>query len=51
MTGQPELIRVKRAVVEFSLGVDAPYTADLLSVSWGRGTLVLNTLHVAEHLD
>ena len=51
MTGQPELIHVDRAVVEFSLGVDAPYTSDLFSVSWGKGTLVLNTLHLAEHLD
>jgi hypothetical protein len=51
MTGQPELVQVERAVVEFSLGVDAPYTSDLLSVSWGKGSLVLNTLHLAEHLD
>jgi hypothetical protein len=51
MTGQPELVHVERAVVEFSLGVDAPYTSDLFSVSCGRGTLVLNTLHLAEHLD
>jgi hypothetical protein len=51
MTGQPELAQVDRAVVEFSLGVDAPYTSDLFSVSWGKGTLVLNSLHLAEHLD
>jgi hypothetical protein len=38
-------------VVEFSLAVDAPYTSDLFSVSYGQGTLVLNTLHLAEHLD
>jgi hypothetical protein len=50
MTGQPELVHVERAVVEFSLGVDAPYTSDLFSVSLGKGTLVLNTLHLAEHL-
>ena len=51
MTGQPELAQVDRAVAEFSLGVDAPYTSDLFSISWGKGTLVLNTLHLAENLD
>jgi hypothetical protein len=51
MTGQPALVHAERAVVEFSLGVDAPYTSDLFSLSWGQGTLVLNTLHLAEYLD
>jgi hypothetical protein len=51
MTGAPELANVDSAVVESSLHVDAPYTADLFSIASGKGTLVLNTLHLAENLN
>lgn len=47
----PELANIDTAVVESSLHVDAPYTADLLSVTSGEGRIVLNTLHLAENLD
>jgi hypothetical protein len=50
MAGQPELVHVESAVAEFALNVDAAYTSDLCSISCGKGTLVLNTLHLAEHL-
>jgi hypothetical protein len=51
MTGVPTLAAVDSAVVESSLHVDLPYTADLFRVVCGQGTLVLNTLHLAENLN
>jgi hypothetical protein len=51
MTGVPALAAVDSAVVESSLHVDTAYTADLFRVVCGQGTLVLNTLHLAENLN
>jgi hypothetical protein len=50
LSGQPQDLSLDRAVVESSLHVDLPYTSDLFSVPCGQGTLVLNTLRIAEHL-
>jgi hypothetical protein len=51
LTALPELAEIDSAVVESSLHVDAPYTADLFSVISGNGKFVLNTLHLAENLN
>ncbi len=50
LDGQPQLTQVRHAVVESNLAVDGPYTTDLCTVSWGKGTLVLNTLHLGKNL-
>jgi hypothetical protein len=50
LSGQPEGIILDRAIVESSLHVDLPYTTDLASVPFGKGTLILNTLRIVENL-
>lgn len=51
LTGQPDDLAIDRAVVEASVHVNIPYTADLFSLSLGEGTLVLTTLRIADFLD
>ena len=50
LKGQPEGLTLDRAVLESSLHVDIPYTSDLMTVSSGKGKLILTTLRIAEHL-
>jgi hypothetical protein len=51
VNGVPKLAGIDCAVIEGSLNVDAPYTADLFAVSSGKGIIALTTLHLAENLD
>ena len=51
LAGVPALAAVDSAVVESALNVDTAYTADLFRAVCGQGTLVLNTLHIAENLN
>jgi hypothetical protein len=50
LSGKPEDIDLDRAVVESCLHVDIPYTTDLVSIPFGKGSLVLNTLRIVENL-
>jgi hypothetical protein len=50
LSGQPEDIILDRAVVESCLHVDIPYTTDLVSIPFGNGSLILNTLRIVENL-
>jgi hypothetical protein len=50
LSGQPEGIVLDRAIVESALHVDLPYTTDLASIPFGKGSLILNTLRIVENL-
>ncbi|HWH57109.1 MAG TPA: hypothetical protein VN682_05720 [Terriglobales bacterium] len=51
LSDKPDGIGLDRAVVESNLEVDLPDTSDLFSMPFGKGRLVLNTLHIAERLN
>ena len=46
----PSSTRISHAVRESSLAVDMAYSSDLFSVAVGSGTVVLNTLSIAQNL-
>ena len=50
LSGQPDGIVLDRAIVESALHVDLPYTTDLASIPFGKGSLILNTLRIVENL-
>jgi hypothetical protein len=51
LSEKPQEVSVDAAVLESCVHVDLPFTADLFSLRWGEGTMVLNTLYLVEYLN